>query len=214
MGDAILRGFLSPSDATLILVHAVDNGALRLISYAGLDPAQAKYYSRIPLAMRTPMTEALVTGAHVRMSAEEGATAYPLGSRLAHSLRGPQPTIVIRVLRRSGIPTGTATIGFAPGPPDTGEWRDRLDQLTDTLSLWSSGVDVPTSSAPTRSEETVTPRQREILALVSEGLTNPQIAERIDVSVATVKAELSWLFTLLGAKRRADLPARAIRAGV
>lgn len=214
MGDAILRGFLSPSDATVLMVHAVDNGALRLISYAGLDPALAKHYSDIPLATNTPMTQALLTGAHLFVGADECATAYPLAARLARSLRGPRPSLVIQVLRRGGIPIGTATVGFASAPPDTGEWRDRLHQLTDALSLWVNGTPTPAPAAPTRSGETITPRQREILALVSEGLTNAQIAERIAVSVATVKAELSWLFTLLGAKRRADLPARAIRAGV
>lgn len=48
----------------------------------------------------------------------------------------------------------------------------------------------------------ITPREMEILALVAEGLSNREIAERLFVSENTVKTHCSRAFDKLGAKRR------------
>ncbi|MFE9255335.1 response regulator [Streptomyces sp. NPDC006879] len=49
---------------------------------------------------------------------------------------------------------------------------------------------------------TLTEREREILLMVSEGLTNRQIGERLFLSEKTVKNVISRLFTKLGVERR------------
>lgn len=48
----------------------------------------------------------------------------------------------------------------------------------------------------------ITPRELEILQLISEGLSNREIAERLFVSENTVKTHSSRLFEKLSAKRR------------
>ena len=48
----------------------------------------------------------------------------------------------------------------------------------------------------------ITPRELEILALIAEGLSNKEIAERAYVSENTVKTHSSRLFNKLGARRR------------
>ena len=48
----------------------------------------------------------------------------------------------------------------------------------------------------------LTPRELEILALMAEGLSNKQIAERVFVSENTVKTHSSRVFVKLGAQRR------------
>jgi len=48
----------------------------------------------------------------------------------------------------------------------------------------------------------VTPREREILELIANGLSNREIAEKLFVSENTVKTHSSRLFDKLGAKRR------------
>ena len=60
----------------------------------------------------------------------------------------------------------------------------------------------------------LSPREREVLGLVSEGATNVQIAVRLDVSEETVKTLLSRVFLKLGARRRAEAVAVAQRAGL
>jgi DNA-binding CsgD family transcriptional regulator len=48
----------------------------------------------------------------------------------------------------------------------------------------------------------ITPRELEILALIAEGLSNKEIAERVNVSENTVKTHSSRVFDKLGARRR------------
>jgi NarL family two-component system response regulator LiaR len=57
----------------------------------------------------------------------------------------------------------------------------------------------------------LTPREREVLALMVEGLTNPQIAERLVVSRSTAKAHVSNVLSKLGVSNRAEAIALAIQ---
>jgi DNA-binding NarL/FixJ family response regulator len=63
-------------------------------------------------------------------------------------------------------------------------------------------------------EPNLTAMELQVLRLAAEGLTNPQIAERVGQSVETVKLRLRWTFRKLGAKDRASAVASAIRRGL
>ena len=60
----------------------------------------------------------------------------------------------------------------------------------------------PTPDLATLERLGVTPRELEILRLMSEGLTNREIAERLFLSENTIKTHMSRLFEKLGARRR------------
>jgi len=62
--------------------------------------------------------------------------------------------------------------------------------------------------------EHLTPREREVLELVAEGLSNRAIAERLGNSEHTVKFHVSSLLGKLGAVTRAELVGLAIRRGL
>ncbi len=51
----------------------------------------------------------------------------------------------------------------------------------------------------------LTEREREVAALVAEGMTNRRIAERLVITPATVKNHLSHIFPKLGISRRSEL---------
>lgn len=51
-------------------------------------------------------------------------------------------------------------------------------------------------------ELSITPREMEILALIANGMSNREIAEKLFVSESTVKTHSSRLFDKLSAKRR------------
>jgi DNA-binding NarL/FixJ family response regulator len=50
----------------------------------------------------------------------------------------------------------------------------------------------------------LTPREREVWALVAAGMTNPQIAERLGLSDNTVKFHVQHLFSKLGVRNRTE----------
>jgi predicted ATPase/class 3 adenylate cyclase/DNA-binding CsgD family transcriptional regulator len=66
---------------------------------------------------------------------------------------------------------------------------------------------------PERGWESLTPTELRVVELVTQGLTNPQIGERMFISRGTVKVHLSHIFAKLGTATRAELAAEATRRG-
>jgi two-component system response regulator NreC len=62
--------------------------------------------------------------------------------------------------------------------------------------------------------ESLTTREREILVLVAEGLTNKEIAEELTLSVKTVENHRASLMNKLNAHDRSELVRYAIRVGL
>ena len=62
--------------------------------------------------------------------------------------------------------------------------------------------------------EALTPREIEVLTLLSQGQTNPQIAQNLTVSRGTVKIHVQHIISKLGVSDRTQAAVRAIEAGV
>lgn len=81
----------------------------------------------------------------------------------------------------------------------------RLTRPKETVVVREVLVEAPASF--TRDERKleslgITPRELEILELIAQGLSNREIAERVNVSENTVKTHSSRVFMKLGARRR------------
>jgi len=69
-------------------------------------------------------------------------------------------------------------------------------------------------AADTAELEELTPREREVLTLVGQGLSNVEIAERLVLSPLTAKTHVARLFMKLRARDRAQLVVTAYETGL
>ena len=75
------------------------------------------------------------------------------------------------------------------------------DSASPTLRRWTIRRNVPR----------LTPREREIIELVSQGMKNREIAERLTITPGTVKVHLMHVFEKTGARDRYELAVRGSR---
>lgn len=72
----------------------------------------------------------------------------------------------------------------------------------------------PEPAPPARAVTGITGREREVLVLVGRGMSNKEIADRLVISVATVKAHVARLFSKLDARDRVQLVILAYETGL
>ncbi len=72
----------------------------------------------------------------------------------------------------------------------------------------------PPTPAPTKWSDSLTEREREVVRLVSEGLSNKDIADRLCISSITVRHHLTSIFDKLGVSNRQKLLIRAHQQGL
>jgi DNA-binding NarL/FixJ family response regulator len=71
-----------------------------------------------------------------------------------------------------------------------------------------------TTTANARLFEELTPRERDVLALLSDGYGNRAIAERLGLSEHTVKFHLASIYGKLGASTRTEAVRRGLDLGI
>lgn len=100
--------------------------------------------------------------------------------------------------------------------------------IADSVAAVPATADIVVVARPTRSTRNVggafapgstdtpalTDRERDILALLADGLGNKQIAARLGISTSTVKTHLELLFEKLDAASRTEAVASAVRLGL
>jgi len=64
------------------------------------------------------------------------------------------------------------------------------------------------------SYETLTDREREVLQMVSEGLTTPEIARRLSISPRTAELHRGRMMSKLGLRNQTDLIRYALKRGI
>jgi FixJ family two-component response regulator len=93
--------------------------------------------------------------------------------------------------------------------------QDLLDAVASAIQRDQARRDDERTTSDVRMRfSSLTPREREIMALVASGLLSKQIAAQIDVSEITVKVHRSHLMKKMGARSVADLVRMATALGM
>ena len=100
------------------------------------------------------------------------------------------------------------------GDAVAGTEGDSLISPTMTRRLIAEFATRTRPARPTDELALLTEREREVLALVAEGLSNEDIAARLYLSPATSRTHVSRILTKLGARSRAQLVVVAYEAGL
>jgi two-component system nitrate/nitrite response regulator NarL len=135
-----------------------------------------------------------------------------LGTRVLILSASGEPEVVYRAVQagaagyfrkeadRDAILNGIAAVGAGRTAIDPELQAGVFDQIR----LRGTGEERPILTA----------REREVLTLLAEGLSGPQIAERLIVALPTVKTHQARLYEKLGVSERAAAVAEAMRRGL
>ncbi|GAA4662712.1 response regulator transcription factor [Streptomyces chumphonensis] len=112
---------------------------------------------------------------------------------------------VLKQVKGSDLVTAVRTVASG---------QSMLDPATTARLMRSLRGDVP-GERPARGDALagLTDRERQILALIGDGLTNRQIGERLFLSEKTVKNNISRLLAKLGVERRVQAAVLATQVG-
>ena len=134
-------------------------------------------------------------------SAERGAVSEP------EPADAPTP-----VARPATVPVGSGESGAAPMVPGIeSPARPGPGSPTRPGPVAEPG---PTAGPGTGLAEPVTLRERQVLALVCEGLPNAEIGERLHLAESTVKTHVKALLAKTGRRNRVELIVHAFRHGL
>jgi ATP/maltotriose-dependent transcriptional regulator MalT len=115
-----------------------------------------------------------------------------------------------------GTRVGELLASLQQGEPDVqAEVREMLPYIGSLLSRWRAArIAVAKRPVTGRAEVVLSSRERGILVLMSQGLSNKEIARDLRIAAETVKSHAKHLFVKLAAKNRAEAVTRATHLGL
>jgi DNA-binding CsgD family transcriptional regulator len=150
---------------------------------------------------------AFADGRHSEAIGHLGAALEPPDERLIRPHLGLLRTLLAQAQLATGNRPDALASVTAVLEHDLVRWpgvrRDRAEALARRLR-----------GASPRSDGEVTAREREVAALLAEGLTNGQLAERLFIAPKTAAAHVSNILAKLGLSSRAEIAAWAVRNGI
>jgi DNA-binding NarL/FixJ family response regulator len=193
------------SDAGLTLVGEAETGREAVALTRTLRPDVVLMDIRMPdldglAALREISSDAALGGVHVVMLTTFELDEYVFAALQAGAagflIKDSEPTELLRAIHAAASgeafmsPTVTRTVmaTFAGRPQAGGGVHPKLAELTD--------------------------REREVLALVGQGMNNAEIAEKLWITKATARTHVSHIMVKLDARDRAQLVVIAYSAGL
>ena len=172
-----LEGSRAPRPMSVAILGLSTDAKTTLLGAFGLDSEETRELVSVPLWQSTPWTDAMRDGEAVTCSSEP-CQAWPL----THGLQK----------------LGAVYFRF-PTPVSA----DDLEGMAHVMSICAlyfqfREPDVTSEADP----EDLTDRQRDVLRLMSNGMTNAQIGKQLGFSESTIKQETMRVFRILGVNDR------------
>jgi non-specific serine/threonine protein kinase len=114
----------------------------------------------------------------------------------------------LRVLGATRARLGAATFEQAA---EAGRARPLAEAVADALAF---AAEACSAVPPKVSDQGLTPREREVLRLMVEGRSNPEIADALFISPRTAETHVTHILAKLGVTSRAEAAAHAVRVGL
>ena len=183
--------WLDPAVTGTVLAHLGD----------GDPPGPAGVPTSSPAGVPTSGPAGVPPSSPAGTPAERGAVSEP------EPADAPTP-----VARPATVPVGSGESGAAPMVPGIeSPARPGPGSPTRPGPVAEPG---PTAGPGTGLAEPVTLRERQVLALVCEGLPNAEIGERLHLAESTVKTHVKALLAKTGRRNRVELIVHAFRHGL
>jgi DNA-binding CsgD family transcriptional regulator len=133
------------------------------------------------------------------------------GDAVAIALSLADPVLVDRIVAILGNVAGVRLV--APDEPADAVLVS-AHELREAATAGDCDARTAEDAAPSITGAPLTPREREVLALLAEGASNKTIARRLGISVHTAKFHVGSLLDKLDATGRTDAVTHAARLGV
>lgn len=187
-------GLVAPLLVRLRRADGDVDGARALASYiAGADRGNLASHRSIALRCRGLACE----DPDVLLEAVETARASPRLLNLTDTMEDAARLLIARDRSAEAVDVLDEAIALLE-PVGADGWIDRLTSMGGTRRR--SGA-----ARATHGWASLSPKEHEVVALVAEGLSNPEIAERLFISRRTVESHLSHVFRKLDVSNRTQL---------
>ncbi len=146
-----------------------------------------------------------------------------LWRRAIDAAAGPEGTALMRLQLGYGLARALVRTGDRAAAAETltGLRRDAVGLGAQLIATWCDALTadaglapraVPSGTAPRHADPELTAREHQVLALIAEGLSNGQIAERLYISRKTVSVHVSAVLRKLGAASRTEAARHLLNA--
>lgn len=198
-----LRVLLEHED-DLELVGEAANGREALELVRGARPDVVLMDVRMPVMDGLEALRAIVADAELAATRVVVLTTFELDEYVFEALRAGASGFLIKDTEPADILRAIRVVARG----------ESLLSPTVTRRVIGELVSRPARRAPTPTLDPLTEREREVVALVAEGLSNDEIAERLVVSPATVRTHVGRAMSKLDARDRAQLVVLAFQTGL
>lgn len=185
--DALLRAGLSSLLAQSGSIHVVEKEAAEVALWdAGTDASKA--LARLAELRTLPMPVVAIVDdpAHAGPALAAGARGVVLRDGVGPDLHAALAAV------RNGLTVVDTALAAALVPP----------------------TPAPISTAPTKGRGELTERERQVVQLLAEGLSNKLIADRLGISDHTAKFHVNGVMMKLGSSTRTEAVVEAMRRGL